>query len=70
MEPKEIKAEMLKFRDFYGMDFLDSDEIKNAKTTLELSNVFDRQIRHYEDMLSDAIRHLEDFKNKLGMHCL
>ena len=37
MKIEKIKEEMLKYRDFYGGDFLDSDQIKNAKTKKELN---------------------------------
>lgn len=70
MTIEKIKVAMLKYRDFYGGDFLDSDEVKNATTKQELAHLFERHRHHMEDMLSDAHSHLDNFKSKLGLDSL
>jgi hypothetical protein len=67
MTIKEMKRRMLKFKDFYGGDFLDSSDIIGAKNTKELNSIIERQRHHMEDMLSDAHSHLDSFKRKLGI---
>ena len=70
MTLENIKNEMLEFKDFYGGDFSEWDEIKNAKTKSELAAIIDRRNRFFEDMLSDAMSHLSNFKKKLGLEML
>ncbi len=70
MTIEQIKKEMLAFEDFYGGDFLDDSQIKKARSKKQLAKVIERHRSHMEDMLSDAFRHLDDFKTKMGLNYL
>lgn len=58
---------MFEWQDFYGGDIADSEAIRQAKTKDELAEVLNAHKRHMEDMLCDAISHLESFKDELGI---
>lgn len=51
MTLKEIKNEMLSFRDFYGGDLLGESEIKEATSKKELAEIIEKHRNHLEDML-------------------
>lgn len=67
MSIEEIKEEMIKWRDFYGGDISDTEEIKNAKNKDELNKIIENHRQLLESMLSDANRHLDNFKQKIGL---
>jgi geranylgeranyl pyrophosphate synthase len=67
MTLRETKKKMLAYRDFYGGDLICEDEIKKAKTKKELSELIERHRNFMEDMLSDAMSHLEDFKKEVDL---
>jgi hypothetical protein len=67
MTIEKIKKEMLKWQDFYGGDISDTEAIKNANTKEELSKIIEAHRQLLETMLSDADRHLDNFKRKLGL---
>lgn len=58
---------MFEWQDFYGGDIPDSEAIRQAKTKDELAEVLNSHKRYMENMLCDAISHLEIFKNELGL---
>jgi len=62
MTIKNIKKEMFKYHDFYGVDLIGISEIEKATTREELENIIENHRRHMEDMLSDANRHLDNLK--------
>lgn len=70
MTIEKIKQEMANYRDFYGGDLLEESEIKDCKTVEELNRIIERHRSHMEDMLSDAMSHLDNFKRKIGLHIL
>ena len=62
----KIKEEMLKWKDFYGGDISDTDEIKKAESKEELNRILEKHRELLEDMQRDADTHLDNFKRKLG----
>ncbi len=64
---KDIKLKMVEFRDFYGGDLLYEDEIKKSKTKKELASILEKHRSFMEDMLSDAMSHLDNFKKSVGL---
>jgi len=58
---------MFEWTDFYGGDIPDHEAIRQAKTKDELADVLSKHKRYLEDMLCDAISHLDSFKNELGL---
>ena len=68
MTIKEIKKNMLKWRDFWGGDIMYTDLIEQAKTKKQLAEVMEMYYRHLEDCGNDALRHCEEFKRKLGLN--
>lgn len=67
MKIEIIKEKMLQWKDFYGGDISDVSAIKNAKSKKELAEILNRHSAFLEDMLSDAMSHLEHFKKELGV---
>jgi hypothetical protein len=67
MKIEQIKKEMKSYEDFYGGDFLDTPEIDNATTFIELAGIIRRHSEHIESMERDAQKHLNDFKKRLGL---
>lgn len=67
MKLSEIKNKMFEWTDFYGGDIVDHEAIRRAKTKDELAEVLNSHKRLLENMLCDAIRHLDIFKNELGL---
>ncbi|MDQ7798512.1 MAG: hypothetical protein RDU76_06175 [Candidatus Edwardsbacteria bacterium] len=68
MKIAEIKKKLLEWHDFFGGDLLWEDEIKRAKTKVELGQILERHRMHMEDMLSDAKSHLDSFKEEIGLN--
>ena len=62
-----IKEQMKAFRDFYGGDLLDIDEIDSCKTAEQLSEIIRQHEAYMENALADALSHLNQFKSKLGL---
>lgn len=67
MELEEIKKEMKKYRDLYGGELLDYAEIDNCKNLLDCESLIERHRSHMADMLSDADRHLDNFRKRIGV---
>ena len=67
MTIEKIKEEMLKWRDFYGGDISDTEEIKNATSKEELNRIIEKHRQLLEDMLRDADSHLDNFKRKVDL---
>lgn len=67
MKLTDIKKEMLAYEDFYGGDFSDTDEIKKAKSKEELLLICNKHEDFLTDMLADALSHLQNFKDKIGL---
>ena len=63
----QLKEEMLKWEDFYGGDIPDYKRILEAKTKIELQKILNEHRVFMEDMLTDALSHLDHFKQKLGL---
>lgn len=68
MKISDIKKNMIDWNDFYGGDIPDKEAIKNAKTKEELSEILNNHVKLMENTLSDAISHLESFKQELGLN--
>lgn len=64
----QIKKKMLEYQDFYGGDFINSDDIKNAKTLDDLKEITEKHRHFMENMLSDANAHLDNFKREIGIY--
>lgn len=62
-----IKNEMINWKDFYGGDLPDYERILEAKDKRELQNILNDHRVLLEDMLSDALSHLDNFMRKLGI---
>ena len=62
---KEIKSRLLEWKDFYGQDIVQRDEIKKAKTEEELEEILDTHYRFLENQGQDAKADLDSFKNEL-----
>jgi len=67
MTIQQIKTEMKQYRDFYGGELLDSEQIDKATSKEELEKIVEDHRNHMEDMLSDAMSHLDRFKRKIGI---
>ncbi len=67
MTLKEIKKEMIEYRDFYGGDLIDSGDIKSATTKKQLYDIIEKHRDHMEMMLRDADSHLDNFKERIGL---
>jgi tyrosine-protein phosphatase YwqE len=67
MDIKTIKNKMLKWRDLYGQDIVQTDEIKKAKTKKELYSILKSHYRFLEDQNADALRDVDDFAKELGI---
>lgn len=67
MTIEKIKEEMLNWRDFYGGDIGDTEEINNATNKEELNNIMEKHRQLLEDMQRDADTHLDNFKRKIGL---
>lgn len=67
MELDEIKKEMKKYRDLYGGELLDYAEIDNCKNLLDCELLIERHRSHMIDILSDADRHLDNFRKRIGV---
>lgn len=67
MTIEKIKKEMLKWRDFYGGDISDTEEIKTATSKEELNRIMEKHRQFLEDMLRDADSHLDNFKRKVSL---
>jgi hypothetical protein len=67
MKIKDIKKEILSWKDFYGGDISEIDSIRKAKSKKELSEIIERHRRFMENMLADANNHLDEFKRSLSV---
>lgn len=70
MKIEEIKKQMLQFRDFYGGDLLNADEVEAATSRKELAGIIERHRQHLEAMSCDADSHLTNFKRKIGLELI
>ncbi len=70
MTIKKIKEEMLKYRDFYGGDLINSSEIKKAKTKKDLEHLIEEHRSHIDMMAVDASGHLDNLKRRTGLFIL
>lgn len=61
------KSEMKKYRDLYGGDLLDIDEIDNCKTRKELSEIIEKHRAHLEMCACDASSDLDRLKKRIGL---
>lgn len=67
MEIDKIKEEMLKYQDYYGWEFRDLNEIRDAKTKKELAQVIDDHDQFLENCVNDAQSSLERLKKRLEL---
>lgn len=67
MKIEKIKEMMLEYRDFYGGDLLNVDDVFNAETEDELKTIIDKHEDHIQQMERDAISHLNHFRKDLGL---
>lgn len=63
----KIKKEMLEWKDFWGGEIINSDEIDKAKTKKELAQILDRHENFMKYQAIDAESHLENFRRKLNI---
>jgi len=56
---------MKAYKDFWGGELLNSNDIDNCTTTNELEGIVWRHECHLEDQLSDAKSHLQHLKERL-----
>lgn len=61
----KIKTEMKSYRDFYGGDIPDTERIDKCADEEELKQVLNDHERLLEDMLADALSHLNNFRKRL-----
>jgi len=64
MNIDEIKNEMREFRDFYGGDLLNIDDLDGAQSIEELKVILNNHEKHIDMMLRDACSPLDSFKMK------
>lgn len=65
MNIDEIKKQMKEYRDFFGGDLINVDEIDNCANKGELRRLIDRHSEHIEMQCSDALRHLDRLTERL-----
>ena len=70
MTLKQIKQKMLDYTDLYNGDIPDTDAIIQAKNKKQLAAIIEKHRHLLEDMLCDAKRDLDDFKESLGLTLL
>ncbi len=64
MRTREIIARIKKYRDYYGFDIVSADEIKTKEQAVEALEAHKRWL---EDTLTDALRDVDHFVEKLGI---
>ena len=62
-----IRRHMKSFEDFYGGQLLGYDEIDKAESEDDLRKIINEHEAHMESMLSDAITHLRNFEQRIGI---
>lgn len=67
MSLSEIKKEMINYKDFYGGDLLGVSDVVSAKSKTQLRDLIERHRTHLENMLSDALNHLDDFQRQVEL---
>lgn len=67
MNIKEIKKEMKAYRDFYGGELFDHNEIDKATTKVELAKIIENHRVEMEERAKDADSHLDAFKKRIGL---
>jgi len=65
MNTREVIKKTKAFRDFYGGDLSDTT---NLKTKEDCRERLEAHRKLMEDMLSDAMAHLNDFERELGIY--
>jgi hypothetical protein len=63
---KRIKQKLLNWRDFYGQDIADTEEIKKANSIKKLKDVVKKHITFLENQNIDALRHAEEFMDSIS----
>jgi hypothetical protein len=67
MTIKDQKQKMLEYKDFFGGQLLDYEEIEKAKSKLALAKIIDAHYDHIENMCNDAQHSLERFKKEIKL---
>jgi len=67
MKLAEIKKSMLAWRDFYGADISNSDDIKRARTKRECVAILSQYALLMEAQHQDAMHDLDKFRKSLGL---
>lgn len=67
MTINEIKQRMKEYKDFYGGDLINVDDIDSCKTKSELKEIINNHYNFLEDQLADAKSHLRDMEIELGL---
>jgi regulator of sigma D len=67
MKISEIKQFILEYKDFYGGDIPNTDEIKRARSKQELRDILHNHRIFLEDQLADALNHLREFKDSITL---
>ena len=63
----EIKHRILEWEDFYGQDIVQTDLIKKAKTKKVIKEIIQTHIRWLQLQNIDAVKHAEEFMDKIGI---
>ncbi len=67
MKLDEIKKRMLDWRDFYGADISNSDDIRRARTKRECVAILSRYALLLEAQHQDAMNDMDKFRKSLGL---
>jgi len=66
MNFKERKQKILEYRDLFGCELLNIQEIKNSKTNKELKQHLNQHSNHLIECANDAVRDIEKFEKDIG----
>lgn len=64
----EIKKQMKSYKDLYGSQLLDHDQIGKAKTKKELAEIIESHRNHIYGNANDADRSLDRLKDRLTLN--
>jgi hypothetical protein len=64
---EKTKEEMKKFRDAFGQPLIWSDEIDSCRHVIDCDAIIERHREHLIDTVSDAEKHLDNFKRRIGI---
>lgn len=65
MKIEDVKKQMKEYKDFFGGNLIDVDEIDACTNKGELRRLIDRHSEHIEMQCSDALGHLDRLTERL-----